>query len=253
MIGGLKAGIEESAVGKEQTHSEISIQSRWEELLKSVSEKKNDKKKDQKKSESTEAAQKNIRILLMTDGYKQIVHKELKVSATGGLIIEKTGTREETAENEKITITKEDVGFQNGKIRVTAKDGGEMVVSSIRRGYGNPSYAGILDLYATSEGIVIINELPVESYLCKVVPSEMPASYQKEALKAQAVCARNYAERQMEDYAYPEYQAHVNDSTDYQVYNNSAQQDASTEAVRETAGEVLKYKGNIVTTYYYST
>ena len=36
-------------------------------------------------------------------------------------------------------------------------------------------------------------------------------------------------------------------------YNNSAQQDASTEAVRETAGEVLKYKGNIVTTYYYST
>ena len=241
VIGGLKAGIEESAVGKEQTHSEISIQSRWEELLKSVSEKKNDKKKDQKKSESTEAAQKNIRILLMTDGYKQIVHKELKVSATGGLIIEKTGTTEETAENEKITITKE------------AKDGGEMVVSSIRRGYGNPSYAGILDLYATSEGIVIINELPVESYLCKVVPSEMPASYQKEALKAQAVCARNYAERQMEDYAYPEYQAHVNDSTDYQVYNNSAQQDASTEAVRETAGEVLKYKGNIVTTYYYST
>lgn len=253
VIGGLKAGIEESAVGKEQTHSEISIQSRWEELLKSVSEKKNDKKKDQKKSESTEAAQKNIRILLMTDGYKQIVHKELKVSATGGLTIETTGTREETAENEKITITKEDFGFQNGKIRVTAKDGGEMVVSSIRRGYGNPSYAGILDLYATSEGIVIINELPVESYLCKVVPSEMPASYQKEALKAQAVCARNYAERQMEDYAYPEYQAHVNDSTDYQVYNNSAQQDASTEAVRETAGEVLKYKGNIVTTYYYST
>ena len=248
VIGGLKAGIEESAVGKEQTHSEISIQSRWEELLKSVSEKKNDKKKDQKKSESTEAAQKNIRILLMTDGYKQIVHKELKVSATGGLIIEKTGTREETAENEKITITKEDFGFQNGKIRVTAKDGGEMVVRSIRRGYGNPSYAGILDLYATSEGIVIINELPVESYLCKVVPSEMPASYQKEALKAQAVCARNYAERQMEDYAYPEYQAHVNDSTDY-----SAQQDASTEAVRETASEVLKYKGNIVTTYYYST
>ena len=77
MIGGLKAGIEESAVGKEQTHSEISIQSRWEELLKSVSEKKNDKKKDQKKSESTEAAQKNIRILLMTDGYKQIVHLSL--------------------------------------------------------------------------------------------------------------------------------------------------------------------------------
>ena len=95
--------------------------------------------------------------------------------------------------------------------------------------------------------------LPLENYLCKVVPSEMPASYQKEALKAQAICARSYAYRQIMDYAYPEYQAHVNDSTDYQVYNNSASQQAATEAVQETAGKVLKYNGNIITAYYYST
>ena len=99
----------------------------------------------------------------------------------------------------------------------------------------------------------MINELPLENYLCKVVPSEMPASYQKEALKAQAICARSYAYRQIMDYAYPEYQAHVNDSTDYQVYNNSASQQAATEAVQETAGKVLKYNGNIITAYYYST
>ena len=160
---------------------------------------------------------------------------------------------EETAGNEKIKITKEDTGFQNGKIRIQAIDGGEITVRSIRRGYGNPSYAGALDLYATSEGVVMVNELPLENYLCKVVPSEMPASYQKEALKAQAICARSYAYRQIMDYAYPEYQAHVNDSTDYQVYNNSASQQAATEAVQETAGKVLKYNGNIITAYYYST
>ena len=189
----------------------------------------------------------------MTDGYKQLVHKKIEVSASGGLLIEKNGTKEETGENEKITITREDSGLQNGKIRIEAKDGGEISILSIQRGYGTPEYPGSLELYATSEGIVIINELPVEKYLYKVVPSEMPASYQKEALKAQTVCARNYAYRQIEDYAYPEYQAHVNDSTDYQVYNNSAPQDTSTEAVQETAGEILKYNGNIVTTYYYST
>ena len=99
----------------------------------------------------------------------------------------------------------------------------------------------------------MVNELPLENYLCKVVPSEMPASYQKEALKVQAICARSYAYRQIMDYAYPEYQAHVNDSTDYQVYNNSASQQAATEAVQETAGKVLKYNGNIITAYYYST
>ena len=255
VIAGLKAGIEESVRGKTQERSGISVQSRLEDLWKAVSEKKEDGKTSQENAaEGNEAGeQKRIRVLIMTDGYKQIVHKEFQVSAAGGLIVEKNNTQEETAANEILTITKEDSGFQNGKIRVSAKDGGEMTVHSIGRGYGNPSYSGILDLYATSEGVVIINELPVESYLCKVVPSEMPTSYQKEALKAQAVCARNYAYRQMEDYAYPEYQAHVNDSTDYQVYNNSAQQEASTEAVRETAGEILKYNGNIVTTYYYST
>ena len=56
VIGGLKAGIEESAVGKEQTHSEISIQSRWEELLKSVSEKKNDKKRKTRKNQRVRRA-----------------------------------------------------------------------------------------------------------------------------------------------------------------------------------------------------
>ena len=110
-----------------------------------------------------------------------------------------------------------------------------------------------LELRTTAEGIVIINELPVESYLCKVVPSEMPASYELEALKAQAVCARNFAYMQMSDYAYPEYEAHVNDSTDFQVYGNSEAQESSSRAVSETAGEVLKYNGAIVTTYYYST
>ena len=47
-------------------------------------------------------------------------------------------------EMKKLTITKEDVGISEWKDpSIQAKDGGEMVVSSIRRGYGNPSYAGI--------------------------------------------------------------------------------------------------------------
>lgn len=255
VIAGLKAGIEASVKDKDHTPSGVSIQSRLENLWNSLAKKGNDEKNAQENSanEGEDTAERNIRVLIMTDGYKQLVHKKIEVSASGGLLIEKNGTKEETGENEKITITREDSGLQNGKIRIEAKDGGEISILSIQRGYGTPAYAGSLELYATSEGIVIINELPVEKYLYKVVPSEMPASYQKEALKAQAVCARNYAYRQMEDYAYPEYQAHVNDSTDYQVYNNSAPQDTSTEAVQETAGEILKYNGNIVTTYYYST
>ena len=98
-------------------------------------------------------------------------------------------------------------------------------------------------MWSGEEGMTVINELPMESYLCRVVPSEMPASYEMEALKAQAVCARSYAVRQMQDYAYPEYQAHVNDSVEYQVYNNSYPADTATQAVKDTTGQVVWYQG----------
>ena len=38
---------------------------------------------------------------------------------------------------------------------------------------------------------MVINELPVEEYLYSVVPSEMPSAYPEEALKAQAISARD--------------------------------------------------------------
>ena len=252
VIAGLKTGIEENTLYGSQKKSGMSIQSRWEDLWK---EEPADKEKNQTKTEQGKKIQsgKNIRVLIMTEGYQQIVHKEAVCRTEGTLLIESGGIREECDGSQGITISKDDPRFQNGSMRICAKDGSAVTIESIHRGYGVPSYDGCLEFYATSEGVVIINELPVEQYLCKVVPSEMPASYQKEALKAQAVCARNYAYRQMETYAYPEYQAHVNDSTDYQVYNNSAAQTVSSDAVAETAGEILTYKGSVVTTYYYST
>lgn len=110
-----------------------------------------------------------------------------------------------------------------------------------------------MELYSTAEGIVIVNQLPIESYLCWVVPSEMPASYHIEALKAQAVCARSYAYNQTKSYAYPEYQAHVDDSTSYQVYGNSSPKESTIKAIADTKGQTLQYRKQVITAYYYST
>ncbi len=195
----------------------------------------------------------DIRVLIMTNGYANIVHPGVEISAAGGMVIAFGGENQEADAGQMIVFAPDDPRFQSGNIRVSAKDGGEITLNSIQRGYGTPSYAGTIELRTTAEGIIVINELPVETYLCKVVPSEMPASYEVEALKAQAVCARSYAYRQMQDYAYPEYEAHVNDSTDYQVYGNSQAQETTDRAVAETAGQVVRYQGQIVTTYYYST
>ena len=76
-------------------------------------------------------------------------------------------------------------------------------------------YPGELEYYEEEQGWVIVNEAPLEEYLRRVTPSEMPSDYAMEALKAQAVCARTYAVWQMREYAYPEYKAHVDDSVSY--------------------------------------
>lgn len=181
--------------------------------------------------------EKIIRVLIMDNGYQNIVHPKVTLSIDG--------KKEEISPDDERFDEEGSICFDAGKKEIT--------IESLERGYGTPSYVGRLELYSTAEGIVIINELPVEQYLCAVVPSEMPASYELEALKAQAVCARSYAYRQMGNYAYPEYEAHVNDSTDYQVYGNSKRCESTNQAVQETNGEAVYYNGKLVTTYYYST
>lgn len=194
----------------------------------------------------------DIRVLIMDNGYSNIVHPSVTISSAKGLTLTCGEETEDWGKSDSLTIAPDDARFGKGNIRIQAKEG-KVTLSSIKRGYGTPSYSGIIELRTTAEGIVIINELPVETYLCGVVPSEMPASYELEALKVQAVCARSYAYRQMADYGYPEYEAHVNDSTDYQVYGNSEEQESTSKAVAETAGQVVRYQGEVVTTYYYST
>lgn len=207
-----------------------------------------------KQKDNAKTAKKNpkIRVLLMTTGYSRLFHTEVKVSAKEGMVLN-TGTKKVFVPAGKtVTIKASDRRLKKHTIKIRPKKG-TIQVKSIRRGYGIPSYSGTLELEPAGKQIALINELPVEDYLCAVVPSEMPVSYKLEALKAQAVCARSYAYRQMENYAYPKYRAHVNDSTDYQVYGNSKQAASAVKAVRETAGETVKYKGKIATTYYYST
>lgn len=180
-----------------------------------------------------------IRVLLKTNGFSGIAHTKVSYQVDGG----KTKT-----------ITPDDKRFDKGTIRIQSeKEHGKVKLVSLKRGYGTPSYRGTLELYATAEGIVIVNELLLEDYLRAVVPSEMPATYELEALKSQAVCARSYAYNQSREYSYPQYRAHVDDSTSFQVYGNSKEQKRTDQAVKETAGEKIWYAGRVATAYYYST
>lgn len=114
-------------------------------------------------------------------------------------------------------------------------------------------YRGTLEFYKTTKGMVLINELPLEEYLYAVVPSEMPASYPMEALKAQAVCARTYAFCHILHAGLADFGAHLDNTTSYQVYHNIKENAATTTAVKETSGMMLYYQGELADNYYYST
>ena len=147
-----------------------------------------------------------------------------------------------------------DSKFDNGRIEIKPDTAdGKIKVTNISRSQGNPEYYGIIELSLWDEGIVIINETDIEQYLKTVVPSEMPVSFGVEALKVQAVCARSYAYKHLTNVGYALYGAHVDDSTQFQVYNNNLEFDASNQAILATKGEMLRYGDDVVQAYYYST
>ena len=195
-----------------------------------------------------------IRVVIKTNGFQEIAHEEIKFQAEGGLIATAGDERREYGQGEVFAVTPDDAMFQKGTIKVeSVVPEDKITVSSLNRGYGTPSYRGSFELFSSAEGMILVNELPLEEYLYAVVPSEMPASYELEALKAQAVCARSYAYNQTQGLSYPEYNAHVDDSTSFQVYGNSKEQESAIQAVNETQGQKLWYQNQVVTAYYYST
>ena len=128
-----------------------------------------------------------------------------------------------------------------------------ITVRNIERSQGTPVYPGHMEITGEEEGLLLLNEVDLEEYLKRVVPSEMPHTYELEALKAQAVCARTYAWRQIRGSSYSEYGAHVDDSTSFQVYNNTSVFDTTDAAVNETFGQMAAYDGEPIDALYYST
>ncbi len=102
-----------------------------------------------------------------------------------------------------------------------------------------------------------VTEGEMEDYLLGVVLAEMPASFEMEALKAQAVVARTYARR-----AYETGGKHGDGSVctlpeccqgwvSADAYEETAVQKVGS-AVQATAGQVLTYQGELIEATYFS-
>lgn len=107
---------------------------------------------------------------------------------------------------------------------------------------GNKTYRNRIEIKSMNQVVSAISIVDLEEYLYSVVPSEMPASWHLEALKAQACAARTYAVRQLG--------AHKNDGYDLcdtvhcQVYSGTTtEHENSTRAVDATKGEIIYHNG----------
>lgn len=110
-------------------------------------------------------------------------------------------------------------------------------------------YHGKLMVKNVGGKLIVINDIDLESYLKGVVPSEMPASWEFEALKAQAIAARSFALANLGKQA--KYGYDLKDNTEDQVYGGaSAETNITNKAVDETHGLVLTYDMKIISAYY---
>ena len=191
-----------------------------------------------------------IRVLIKTSGFAGIYHDELVISSENGLYIEQNKKMTTFEPDEKYIIKESELHDQ--KIVIKAYDKGLIKLHNVARAE-EVWYRGVMECFGTENGIVLVNELPVEEYLYGVVPSEMPSTYPMEALKAQAISARTYTYFHMQSFAYPEWAAHVDDSTAFQVYKNISENANVNQAVDDTKNQVMKYQNELIESFYFST
>ena len=199
-----------------------------------------------------------IRVAIQQSDYRGLYHKEVVLQSSEELMLSylENGERKEEplSAGKKLVLTQDTDYLKEGMLKVVnPTNSGRTDLLSVHRNQGIPSYRGNFEIHKTKEGLLLINELLLEEYLYAVVPSEMPSTYPSESLKAQAVCARTYSYGYLEHAGLPALGAHVDDSVNYQVYNNIMEKKSSTDAVRQTGGELLLQDGKPITAYYYST
>ncbi|MFA5073495.1 MAG: SpoIID/LytB domain-containing protein [Nitrospirota bacterium] len=180
------------------------------------------------------AASENIRVLL-SDRQTTVT-----LSSPSGLLIAGNASGRQ---GKKITIHSRSIG--TSPMRISAGSGFIQV--------NKKQYRGWIELQKTKTGrLRIINDLNIEEYLKGVIASEIPHTWDPEALKAQAVASRTYALYQKRMAGTRPY--HVLATVKNQVYNGilSERPNAIT-AVNDTRGLFLVYQGDVIPAFYHAS
>lgn len=113
-------------------------------------------------------------------------------------------------------------------------------------------YRGDLIITNYNGFLQVINKVPLEEYIMGVVPSEMPAKWNFEAHRAQAIAARSYALSNLGKRSKKGYD--LTDTPQDQAYRGASAETQQTNlAVRSTEGIVMTYNNKIISAYYHAS
>ncbi|NGQ95579.1 stage II sporulation protein D [Brevibacillus sp. SYP-B805] len=144
-------------------------------------------------------------------------------------------------------------------------DGGEKKPLGQGESQGSQARQMTVKVYRTQKQV--IESIPLEQYVEGVVAAEMPAEFELEALKAQALAARTYIIKRLRDGRFDDVPqgAQVLDTVKHQAYLDEQQRrerwgedfdwknSKIHQAVSATAGIVLTYQGEPIDATFFST
>jgi SpoIID/LytB domain protein len=150
------------------------------------------------------------------------------------------------AAREQGSAAEGDAGLQAGAFRL--EGAGADTLLTVTGGKSPRVYPGAVELLpvrrGSDSGVRLINEAPLEAYLTGVVTAEGVPSFHPEALKAIAIAARSYAERNRLRHA-PD--GEMCDTVHCQVYPGVGRvPEKVAQAVADTAGVVALFGGEVI-------
>lgn len=127
-------------------------------------------------------------------------------------------------------------------MRIVSEDG--------RIAYNGKTYAGSFYFYPTTTGLDVVNKIALEDYVSSVVRTEAWPSWPIEAFKVQAVASRTYVIYQLQQAQRQKRHFHVVATNAHQTYCGVHTCQEIKDAVQETEGIFLAYKGQPILAMY---
>lgn len=206
-----------------------------------------------------------VRVAISDNGFKSFVYNQIGITSTKEYFVYDKATKKQIAKllptdilKIKSNVLTLDLTVNN---KIIAKNPGTIVINcpsgllgveNLKRNKLQALYHGCFEIIPkNANSFYLVNFLDLQSYLKGVVPNEMPVRFGLEALKAQAIAARNYALLPRTK-CFKEFD--LDDSVASQVYlGANSEGELSNRAVNETEGLVALYKWDLILAQYSST